>query len=95
VGRPGLSGSHDGRAWSPKFMTTEVRVDGEPVIASETHRTMINAGAASVAVDAVDKVAQLKPQITIELTASGLIRACADVINTGVRRQPRQPVCRQ
>jgi alpha-galactosidase len=83
VGRPGLSGSRDGRAWSPKFTTTEVRVDGEPVIASETHRTMINAGAASVAVDAVDEVAQLKLQITIELRASGLIRACADVINTG------------
>ena len=83
VGRPGLSGSRDGRAWSPKFTTTEVRVDGEPVIASETHRTMINAGAASIAVDAVDEVAQLKLQITIELRASGLIRACADVINTG------------
>ena len=28
-GRPGLSGSGAGRAWSPKFTTTEVRVDGE------------------------------------------------------------------
>jgi alpha-galactosidase len=30
VGRPGLSGSRAGRAWSPKFTTTEVRVDGNP-----------------------------------------------------------------
>ena len=33
VGRPGLSGSRGGRAWSPKFTSTEVRVDGKPVIA--------------------------------------------------------------
>ena len=31
VGRPGLSGSRAGRAWSPKFTATEVRLDGKPV----------------------------------------------------------------
>ena len=30
VGRPGLSGSRAGRAWSPKFTATEVRIDGNP-----------------------------------------------------------------
>src|SRR5688500_6409138 len=35
VGRPGLSGSRAGRAWSPKFTATEVRVDGASVIATD------------------------------------------------------------
>ena len=47
---------------------------------------MINAGLASVEVDAVDEVAKLWLNITIELTRSGLIRARAGVINTGMIR---------
>ncbi len=83
VGRPGLSGSRAGRAWSPKFTATEVRVDGQPVISTEHRATLINAGLASVEVEAVDEVAQLKLLIAIELTAGGLIRARVDVINKG------------
>ena len=83
VGRPGLSGSRAGRAWSPKFTATEVRLDGKPVIATDGPATMINTGMASVEVDAVDEVAQLWLNITIELTRGGLIRARAGVINTG------------
>jgi alpha-galactosidase len=83
VGRPGLSGSRAGRAWSPKFTTTEVRVDGKPMIMSGDEPTMINLGLASVEVGAIDEVAELRLQITIELTAGGLIRARADVINIG------------
>jgi alpha-galactosidase len=83
VGRPGLSGSRGGRAWSPKFTTTEVRINGKPMSGTEDRATVINGGTASVAVDAVDKVAQLQLQITIELTAGGLIRARANVINNG------------
>ena len=83
VGRPGLSGSRAGRAWSPKFTATEVRLDGKAVIARDGPPTVINAGMASVEVDAVDDVAQLRLQITIELTRGGLIRARAEVINTG------------
>lgn len=83
VGRPGLSGSRAGRAWSPKFTTTEVRVDGKPMIMSGDEPTMINLGLASVEVGAIDEVAELQLQITIELTAGGLIRARADVINIG------------
>jgi alpha-galactosidase len=82
VGRPGLSGSRAGRAWSPKFTATEVRLDGEPVVGVDGPPTMINAGLASVEVDAVDEVAQLRLYLTIELTAGGLIRARAEVINT-------------
>ncbi|HET6759003.1 MAG TPA: alpha-galactosidase [Propionibacteriaceae bacterium] len=83
VGRPGLSGSRGGRAWSPRFTTTEVRIDGEPVIMLEDATTVINAGRASVEVNSVDEIAQLQLQITIELTAGGLIRARASVINLG------------
>jgi alpha-galactosidase len=83
VGRPGLSGSRAGRAWSPKFTATGVRVDGESVIAAAGQATMINAGPASVEVDAVDEVAELQLLITIELTIGGLIRARTQVINTG------------
>jgi alpha-galactosidase len=83
VGRPGLSGSRVGRDWSPKFTTTAVRLDGERVAATEDSPTLINAGPSSVEVDAVDEVAKLRLKITIELTEGGLIRACAEVVNTG------------
>src|SRR5918994_877373 len=83
VGRPGLSGSRAGRDWSPKFTATEVQVDGRPVTATEGPPTMINTGPGSVAVDAVDEVARLQLNITIELTTGGLIRARAEVINLG------------
>jgi alpha-galactosidase len=83
VGRPGLSGSRAGRAWSPKFTTTEVRIDGKRMIMSGDEPTMINLGPASVEVDAIDEVAELQLQITIELTAGGLIRVRANVINIG------------
>ncbi len=83
VGRPGLSGSRAGRAWSPKFTATEVRVDGKPVTTTEGSATMINAGPGSVEVDAVDEVARLQLIMTIELTIGGLIRARAEVINLG------------
>src|SRR5215217_5233518 len=83
VGRPRLSGSRAGRAWSPKFTTTEVRVDGEAVSAPEDEPAVINTGLGSVTVEALDEVAQLQLQITIQLAAGGLVRARADVINVG------------
>ena len=83
VGRPGLSGSRAGRAWSPKFTATEVRIDGQSVTTTEGPATMINAGPSSVEVDAVDEVARLQLIITIELTIGGLIRARTEVINLG------------
>ena len=45
---------------------------------------LINAGPASVEVDAVDEVAELALLITIEMTAGGVVRARAKVINNGV-----------
>ena len=35
VGRPGISGSRSGAAWSPKFTTAAVRIDGQPAVRSE------------------------------------------------------------
>jgi alpha-galactosidase len=84
VGRPGLSGSRGGRDWSPKFTATKVRVDGTPVTMTDDTAAMINSGPASVEVDAVDEVAELALCITIEMTAGGLIRARAKVINNGL-----------
>lgn len=75
TGRPGLSGSRAGRGWSPRFTTTRVTVDGREVTG------LINAGAASVVVDAEDPVAALGLRITIELTAGGLVRSRAEVTN--------------
>ena len=81
VGRPGLSGSRGGRDWSPKFTVTEVRLDGSVVEAGIDRPTLINTGAGSVAVDAVDSVAQLRLTITLELLASGLLRGQAELTN--------------
>src|SRR4029453_10376829 len=67
VGRPGLSGSRAGKDWSPRFTATEVRGDDQPVTATDGQLTMINVGAASVAVEAVDAVARLQLTITMEL----------------------------
>ncbi|WP_203568908.1 alpha-galactosidase [Aestuariimicrobium ganziense] len=78
TGRPGLSGSRHGRAWSPKFTSTEVRVGGEVV---EGHRQVD--GPCVVEVDAVDEVAGLSLLITVELLEAGVVRAKAKVTNTG------------
>jgi alpha-galactosidase len=53
------------------------------VRAPDESLTLINAGTSSVEVDALDEVAQLQLSITIELTVGGLIRARAEVTNTG------------
>ena len=83
LGRPGLSGSRAGRDWSPKFTTTEVRVDGHLVTARDGEPTPDQRRGRVVAVEAVDEVARLQLRIIIELTTGGLIRASAEVINRG------------
>ncbi|MFZ1411778.1 MAG: alpha-galactosidase [Micropruina sp.] len=78
VGRPGLSGSRNGRDWSPKFTTTALRVNGAEAAPS----ALISLdGPASLQVEAVDQVAQLGLTISVELTAGGLVRAQAGVTN--------------
>ena len=68
VGRPGISGSRQGRDWSPKFTSTEVRLDGVALAAPTDSPTVVNAGRASVEVDAVDEAAGLQLTLLLELT---------------------------
>jgi alpha-galactosidase len=81
VGRPGLSGSRAGPDWSPKFHATAVSIDGAKLTAVDDQPTLVNAGTASVRVEAVDPAAQLACIITVELTAGGLVRAQAELTN--------------
>ncbi|MCW2802878.1 MAG: alpha-galactosidase [Propionibacteriaceae bacterium] len=80
TGRPGLSGSRDGRDWSPKFSPTRVTVNGDEVAGDSG---VLNVGQATVVVQAEDPAAQLAITITFELTAGGLLRSRAEVTNTG------------
>ncbi len=75
LGRPGLSGSREGRSWSPRFTPTAIRVDGSPV------EGFLATGAAHVEVDAADDEARLGLRLQIELLPSGLLRARASVTN--------------
>jgi len=77
-GRPGLSGSRDGEAWSPRFRVTGVRVDGVPVSGG-----IHDVGAASVVVDAEDLRAELSLTLTVEMDASGVVRTRARLSNEG------------
>jgi alpha-galactosidase len=84
VGRPGLSGSRGGRDWSPKFTATEIRLDGSVVDAGIDRPTLINTGGGSVAVDAMDDVAQLQLTITLELSVGGLLRGRVELTNQSI-----------
>ena len=80
VGRPGLSGSVGGAAWSPRFTITELRIDGVTVPATPEPE-LVSTGPAAVAVDAVDRDAELALTLRVELDASGMLRTQAEVIN--------------
>ena len=81
VGRPGLSGSRSGVAWSPKFTTTALRIDGAEVPADQT--VVNRTGPATVSVDAVDQVAELELRVDVEMLPGGLVRARATLTNRG------------
>jgi alpha-galactosidase len=82
TGRPGLSGSRQGRDWSPKFSTTALRLDETDVAAQAADLTLVSTGPGRVQVDATDAVAQLAMTITVELEPSGLLRVQARLTNT-------------
>src|SRR5215207_8323316 len=67
---PGVSGSRSGVAWSPKFTTTALRVDGAEVPAGQT--VVNRAGPAAVS-DAVDEVAELELRVDVEMLPGGLV----------------------
>lgn len=84
VGRPGLSGSRpDGSAWSPRFVTHTLLIDGEPREASDEAPSLIELGTGTLTVVARDDAAGLELTLTLELTAGGVLRSRAVLANTG------------
>ena len=75
AGRPGLSGSRGGRAWSPRFSVTAVVLDGTPV------EGFVSGGPGVLTVDAADVEAGLELRLTIELLPTGIVRSRARVTN--------------
>ena len=103
VGRPGISGSRAGTDWSPKFTVTALRIDDQPVASGAGLVVVNHDGPAAVEFDAVDEVARLALTLTVELTVGGLVRARAELANTGAPYQlddlvialPVPPVARE
>ncbi|GAB2983525.1 alpha-galactosidase [Frigoribacterium salinisoli] len=79
VGRPGLSGSRQGRDWSPLFTVVDVALDA--VDGSARDGGLATVGAGTLTVDARDEVAALSLRIEVELGGSGLLRLRATVTN--------------
>lgn len=75
TGRPGISGSAQGRGWSPLFRTTALTLDGARVDG------FVQADAGLLVFDAVDDRGELSLRLELELLDSGLIRARAALRN--------------
>lgn len=78
TGRPGVSGSRDGMAWSPWFRVAAVEVEARPVDGLVTV-----AGGGAVRFLARDDVAELELAIEVELSAAGVLRSAATLTNRG------------
>lgn len=76
-GHPGISGSRDGTAWAPRFVVQRIELDGKPVSG------FVTAAEGAVVWHAVDADCGLALALTLELTPAGLVRARAEVTNTG------------
>ncbi len=76
MGRPGLRGSRQGGAWSPRFTTHAITVDGEPHGGG-----VVETGEAVVRVEARDEFSELALSQTIEMLHGGAIRTRARVTN--------------
>lgn len=84
AGRPGLSGSRDGRSWSPRFTVTGLTLDGAPIEASSGDAPVyVEAGPGVLGVQAEDATLQLGLTLEVELLPSGLVRSRAEVTNRG------------
>jgi alpha-galactosidase len=70
MGTPGLSGSRDGRAWTTRFVVTS---------GVQSSREEVD----ELVIIAEDRDAQLALDLTLELRATGLLRARATVTNHG------------
>ena len=83
TGRPGISGSRAGTAWSPQLTTVGLAVDGREVEAAGEGPALVETGSGVVEVPAEDVVAGLALLVEVELTAGGLLRSRAALTNTG------------
>lgn len=92
LGRPGIEGHREGRAWSPRWRTDAVTVDGVDV--GDQH----SGGPAEIRVTATDADAALGLELVVALLPSGLVRTRATITNLGdapytvVGVTPRLPV---
>ncbi len=78
MGRPGLRGSRQGRAWSPRFATHSITVDGVAHPGG-----LVETGEAVVRIEALDAFSELALSQTIEMLHGGAIRSRATVTNLG------------
>ncbi len=76
MGRPGLRGSRQGRAWSPQFTTHSIGIDGDPHPGGT-----VEVGVGVVRVQARDDTSELALIQTIELLPGGAVRTRASVTN--------------
>ena len=60
VGRPGVTGSRTGRAWSPQFTTTSLLINGLPAEGTSDPRLVVHDDPALIEVRAHDETAQLE-----------------------------------
>ncbi len=99
MGRPGVSGSRDGTAWSPIWYTTGVSLDGVDLLTPKEDTadtpaaggtisggrmaagSVVNGGAGSLVVTAIDPAAALGLVLTVELSEQGIVRTRAAVEN--------------
>ena len=75
TGRPGISGSSEGRGWSPRFTTTAIELDGVTVDGA------VSAGAGRIVFHAADDRGTLSLRLELELLTSGLVRSRATLTN--------------
>ena len=80
TGRPGLSGSRAGAAWSPRFSVSSATLDDAAV---PLEPGVTNAGAGTLQVHATDAEAALDLDLTVQLTPEGLVRMRARLTNAG------------
>ena len=103
AGRPGITGSRAGRAWSPKFTTTSLSIDGEPLELESQDGLVVRNGPALLEVGARDETAELDLTIRLELATGGLLRSQLELTNLGaeytlndcVLAYPVPPVARE
>ena len=81
VGRPGLSGSRQGRDWSPLFTVVDVSLDAAG--GGSLDGTLLTAGAGTLTVEARDEVAALTLLLEVELGEGGLLRLRGALTNDG------------